>query len=589
MTVNGEKMNTTEQHQEVAPHYIAQMRMKPYDHQLEGMKCLIERPVFALFDEPGAGKTKQVIDPAQILFFENVIDTVIVLAPASVRTVWTDAELGELKKHLWENTPATITEYHQKIRRWRHGPENAKRRLTFIVTNYDFIRNNTGSGARWRPGPKLERLLQACGSRTWLVLDESSAVKSYAAQQTRACRELRKHCGRVTLLNGTPIENSPGDMFSQSFMMDPNILNCPTWLHFRSRYAIVTAHKKGFDQIIGWQNLEDLRERLRPYVLRRLKKDCLDLPPKLSPVALTVALNEKTWRVYKQMRDELVAWLTEQTVSISGQAGVKIMRLAQLCSGFVGGVVELDNDEEFQLPQSKLATEDRPSWLPYDRAAETHKVVEAAPIEHIAASELRDIQGIAQVGREKIDHLLTWLDQRRELEPNIKVIIWCRFRVELYRLKAELERQGKFRVGAIHGAQKRDEREAALRLLHPVTAPPNDACVVLGTLGTGARGLNLTASHTVVYMSNDFRYGTYVQSEERVHRPGQISPVEYFDVIATGPRGERTVDHILLAARARKENLAQWTTAAWVSELVKEHDTTDMPFEIKKVEDDPVF
>lgn len=557
---------------EALEEYLAQCHFKPYDHQLDGIDRLVNRNIFALFDEPGAGKTLQVIVAAQILFMQGQIDKVIVVCPASVRTVWTDPELGELKKHLWDSTPVTVTEYHNKLRRWRQGPDNAPRRLNFIVTNYDYIRtaDPTSSRRRWVPGPKLQRLLEVADSRTLFVLDESSAVKSYKALQTKACRAIRSRTGRVVLLNGTPIENSPGDLFSQSYMMSPDILGCPTWLHFRSRYAITTAHKKGFDQIIGWQNIDDLRERIRPYALRRLKKDCLDLPPKLPVVAITVALNEKTWKFYKQMRDELVAWLTEQSVSISAQAGVKVMRLAQLCSGFIGGVVELDNDE-YVLPESNLATDGRPAWLPLERAPEVVK--KAEPIEdltQIAASELRDIRNIAQVGREKIDALLSWLTDRREIEPNVKVIVWCRFRVELYRLKAELEKRGDFRVAAIHGAQKREEREHALRLLHPATAPKDDACVVLGTLGTGARGLNLTASHTVVYMSNDFRYGTYVQSEERVHRPGQTSPVEYFDIIATGPQGQRTIDHTLLAARERKENLARWTTAAWVSELTRE-------------------
>lgn len=563
-----ETLEVPAEYQDLA-HYILQMRVKPYDHQLVGIRRLVDRNIFALFDEPGAGKTKQVIDPAQILFFNNTIDKVIVVCPASVRTVWTDSELGELKKHLWLDTPVTVTEYHNKLRRWRQGPDNAPRRLNFIVTNYDFIRNPDRGSSRRRyiPSDKLQRLLKYADSRTLLVLDESSAVKSYKANQTKACRELRRRCGRVVLLNGTPIENSPGDLFSQSFMMDPNILGCPTWLHFRSRYAVVKGHFKGFDQIIGWQNLEDLRERLRPYVLRRLKKDCLDLPPKLPVVPITVALNEITWRYYKQMRDELVAWLSDAEVSIGAQAGVKVMRLAQLCSGFIGGVVELDNDE-VQV-ESKLATDGRPAWLPFERE-ETVTRIDKDPLVNIAASELRDIQGIAQIGREKMDALIDWLEDRRAIEPNVKVIVWCRFRVELYRLKAELERLGKFHVAAIHGAQKREEREKALRLLHPVTAPKDEPVVVLGTLGTGARGLNLTASHTVVYASNDFRYGTYVQSEERVHRPGQTEPVEYFDIIATGPQGQRTVDHILLDARERKENLARWTTAAWITELTRE-------------------
>jgi SNF2 family DNA or RNA helicase len=539
---------------DLAP-FLPQMRMKPFDHQLSGIQQLVDRPIFALFDEPGAGKTKQVIDSAQVLFFLNAIDRVIVIAPASVRGVWTEPELGELKKHLWDATPTSITEYHQRTRTWTSGPE-APRMLRFAVTNYDFLRSKE----------RLKVISGWANQRTLLVLDESSAVKTYKAAQTKAVRVIRKKCGRIVLLNGTPIENSPGDIYSQALMMDPEILGCDSWMHFQARYAVMGGWNNR--QVLRWQNLEDLRAQMAPHVLRRLKKDCLDLPEKLPPVSLTVALNESTWKIYKQMRDELVAWLSDTSVSMSVQAGVKIMRLAQLTAGFVGGVVEvevddLDDTQDVRQPVA-VATDGRPAWLPF-----VVTEPEAPQRSKIAASELRDIQGIEQVGQEKLDFLMDWIDEQLEQDPGLKLFVWCRFRTELYRLKHVLEERGRLIVGAIHGAQKRGDREKTIRLLDPRTAP-KEPVVVLGTLGTGARGLNLSACHTVVYMSNDFRYGTYVQSEDRFHRPGQIHNVSYFDIVATGPQGQRTVDHVLLKARASKHKLAEWTTSAWVAELKKE-------------------
>jgi hypothetical protein len=543
--------------------YLPQMRLKPFAHQLIGTQALVKQPVFALFDEPGAGKTKQVIDPAQILFFLDKIDHVIVIAPASVRTWWTDPEMGELRKHLWEATPATITEYHARERTWHSGPEKAPRRLKWTVSNYDFIRNPH----------RLRALVNiASTERVLLVLDESSAVKSHKAQQTQSVRGLRWRCQRVVLLNGTPIENNPGDLFSQSYVMHPDILRCPTWLHFRSRYAIVAQHQKDFEQITGWQNIDDLRERLRPYVLRRLKKDCLDLPEKLPPVVIIARLTPRTWKIYKEMRDELVAWLSTQEAALSAQAAAKIMRLAQLIAGFIGGVIEVDDGDDVDMPQPAVATEGRPEWLPFVDNPSPRRYVPHDDVT-MPAPELRDLHNIREIGREKADGIFEWLDDQLEQDPNIKIFIWCRFRVELYRLRAELLRKygARMIIGSIHGAQKREERASSIRLLDPRTAP-KEPVVVLGTLGTGARGINLAACHTVVYASNDFRYGTYVQSEERFHRPGQVHKVSYFDVIATGPDGQRTVDHVLLKARENKANLATWTTGAWVSELKKEHE-----------------
>jgi superfamily II DNA/RNA helicase len=171
-----------------------------------------------------------------------------------------------------------------------------------------------------------------------------------------------------------------------------------------------------------------------------------------------------------------------------------------------------------------------------------------------------------EIGREKLDLLLSWIRDQQQQDPALKLIVWCRFRAELLRLRDELAAR-QSHVYAIHGDQPQHERELAIRMMDPRTSPASESVILLGTLGTGARGLTLTASHTVVYLSNDFRYGTYVQSVDRTHRPSQVSPVSYFDVVATGPQGQRTIDHAILAARAKKQNLSDLTTAGWVTLL----------------------
>lgn len=496
------------------------MKITPYAHQLVGIDKLVEHPYFALFDEMGLGKTLQVIWAACELYRRGIINRVIVLCPATVRSVWFDPELGELKKHLPEDLSAAITEFHAKTRRWHHGPAS-KLPFEWVISNYDFIRSKS----------RISGLKVLCTHQTLLVLDESSAVKNHRSLQTRACLTLRKRCGRVVLLNGTPIENNPGDMYSQGHIMSKDILECTNWYYFRARYAVMGGWMN--KQVMSWRDIEDIQVRFAPHVLRRLKSDCLDLPEKLPPVSLTVALDEKTWRQYREMRDEMVTWLSHQRAAVSAQAGVKAMRLAQITAGFVGGLQDVENFDE--------PTENEPQVL---------------------------VPGqVAEVGREKLDLLIPWVRDQLAQDPELKLLIWCRFRPEMKRVRANLaENFPDCITSALVGGQKPAERQAALRLLDPRTAP-KEAVLTVGTLGSGARGLNLTACHTVVYMSCDFRYGTYVQSMDRVHRPGQIHPVSYFDVIATGPKGQRTIDHIVLKARGQKEDLAAWTTSAWVTAL----------------------
>jgi hypothetical protein len=523
-------------------------RLLPFLHQVDGIEALVKNPVFALFDDMGAGKTKQDIDAAQVLHTVGAIDRVVVVCPAPVRDVWYNEELGELKKHLWLSMPCQITEYHARRRQWQSGPESPAP-LRWVITNFDFIREWDGDSSR------LNFLKSHCNKKTWLIIDESSAIKNWKAAQTKACLALRKLCGRVTLLNGTPITNSPEDMFSQGNLMHPSILECRYISHYRARYAmqqIVMSSRIGKDgkplpltdpygkyiqKITGWTNLEELQRRFAPYVLRRLKEQCLDLPAKMPPVALTVTLTEKTWRIYKQMRDEMVAWLSTSTVSVAAQTITKIMRLSQITSGFVGGLEEEPNDL-FELEDGTLITK-------------PIKVTEA----------------VQEVGREKLDFFLGWLSERLQEDPKFKCIAFCRWRPELDRLMKALP--ASVMQGEIRGGQKKDERAVALQLLDPRTTP-DSALVVGATPGAGSLGLNLTAASYMIRLSNDHSVGKRLQGDDRIHRPGQKRACSYFDIMAVGPKGQRTIDQIILAALREEIELANWTTQAWVSALQKE-------------------
>src|SRR4051812_16934842 len=139
----------------------------PYKHQIEGITRLVHEPWFALFDEMGAGKTLQVIIAAQILFEAGLIDRVLVVCPAPVRSVWFDPIFGELKKHLWSDVPVWVTEYHARRRRWDQGtPRPDGRVLRWVISNYDFMRLE----------PRRAEIMKIISRRTLLVLDESSAV-----------------------------------------------------------------------------------------------------------------------------------------------------------------------------------------------------------------------------------------------------------------------------------------------------------------------------------------------------------------------------------------------------------------------------
>jgi len=477
----------------------------PFAYQTEDSQWVIDRPFCGLAHEMGAGKSRIVIDAACALAVGGEIDRVVVISPASVRSVWLNKESGQIRKYAW--FAGRVMEFHSKGLREIFSDGGG---LDFIVTNYEYL----------RPRANRDRLIEIVKSgKTLLVADESLYIKEHRAIQTKACIEIGAYAARRVILNGTPITHGPLDLWSQMLFLDKGILPYANFFAFRATFAVIDT-RFGFPKIVRYQNLERLQRHVSPYMIRREKKDCLDLPEKIY-TQIDVPLSKKTWEIYKTMRDECVVWM-EQNPSLAAQAGVKVMRLAQITSGFLGG---FDPEKEEGIPTK-----------------------------------------IKPIGTEKIDLLQDRVSEWLAENPELKLIVWCRFRHEIEQVAQRMTKI--LPVFKIYGAQKREEREQAIKVFSGDTK--TKAAMLIAQPQAGGFGLNLVAATTVVYLSNDFNLGTRLQSEDRVHRPGQKSNVQYFDIVAVGPSGQRTCDYTIVKALREKNEIASWTASAWRVELMEE-------------------
>lgn len=578
---------------------FSRCRLTPFAHQREDVQALIDHPWFFVASEMRTGKSKIVVDAAQYLFEMNIIDRMIIIAPAPVRDVWFSDDFGELKKHLWLDTKAEIREFHARNRLWTNGTiESTDRRLQVLISNYEFLRAKA----------RLNQLLLFATPKTLLVLDESALIKNWEAQQTKACRILRAQCGRVVLLNGTPIFHSPMDLFAQGNMLHHSVLDCKYITQYKARYALqepilgyggkplTDPRGKAIQKVSGWTNLEDLRKRFAPVTVRRLQKECLDLPPKLDTVILTAELST-SWPAYKEMRDNLVVWL-RSNVATASTAAIKALRLAQITSGFLGGIEDanvgdapvddeiVDTEWDYADLMREIDGEQTTTFAGHERVVrqstsedaerpqrQARNLLESNTINRQSddtTGRLRSSAGVQEIGREKLDILFWLLDKLLVSDPNLHVVVWCRWRAELTRvLKEVAERYPQFNLGTIHGGQKKADRTAALRLLHPDTSPEGPTFVG-GTAGTGSFGLNFTAAHTCITMSSGYSPGQSSQMLDRVYGPGQTQAIAYYAILATGPKGQKTIDAVIEAARRNGENLASWTAEAWIKTLKDE-------------------
>ncbi len=501
----------------------------PLSHQLTGINFLVNREYGALFDEQGTGKSYQIVNAACLLYEAGVIDTVVVIVPASVRPTWTDIEFGEIKTHGW--VPGLISEFSSRSTHLLTPQQvRDKNRLYWIVTNYEFLRQD----ARYKQfvdGIK--------GRNVMMVADEGSFIKSDRAAQTKAVINAGAYAKRRYILDGTPISNSLLDLYTKMRYLSPRIIPSRNFFVFRHRYARMGGYLG--KQIIGYQHQEELEALIKPHVLRRLKTDCLDLPEKLYTIR-EVALTETTWKMYVEMRDQMITWLSDGSAVQTQHAVVKLLRLAQITSGFVGGVgptaVELENGE-----------------LLWDDSA-----VQAG-----RANVAREI------GREKLDCELALIREGLANDKAYRGLMWMRFRAEQERAAKEIGKD--MEVLRIYGGQSKLERERVIRRF--TQEAEGSPMMLLGQQQAGGWGLNLQKQcHNVIYSSNDYNLVTRLQSEDRVHRSGQRHPVLYTDVLATGPKGQKTTDHIIYRALRRKFDFAKLTTDQWREMLID----PDLPF-----------
>lgn len=493
------------------------MTPAPWQHQLEDAAAFVRQPALLYGAEPGCGKSRVVVMATERLYAQGAIDALIVVCPASLRSIWADADpvLGEWAK--WAQ-PGGMTPLEY---RGQTLPANSRAGLPVVVTSVEYLRVTAGTG-RAVTWPHLDPLRAWAATRqTMLVVDESWTVQNPVAKQTRAVYLLARACQRTYLLNGTPGEMQ--HLFSQYQILDPALLGCANRFQFRGRYCRMGGFQA--KQIVGYQREDEFRARTAPYTILRTARESVPLGAEPVRTQIEARLDPSTWRVYRQMRDQMVAWLDTEgrTAAVAAQAGVVAMRLAQIVNGFVGGVETTAED----LLSTRAPEGERP------------------------------------IGREKLDALLAWLADR---PLPAKGLIFTRFRSDVERTARVLaEAHPEVEVVRLYGEQQLVERTRAKVLLAP-DGDPTPGWVVANTQSGGA-GLNFAAAAVCIFLANDYSLKTREQAEKRVDRPGQRGRVTFVDVLATGPRGEKTIDHVIVSALRRKEAMSAWTTDRWRAAL----------------------
>jgi SNF2 family DNA or RNA helicase len=471
-------------------------KTKPFAHQLKALEMSWDKKVFAYFMEMGTGKSKVLIDNMSILYDKGLINGALIIAPKGVYKNWFDSEIPthmadhiEKKMVLWESSA---------------GKSKEKELDTLFKSSYDLhILIMNVEALSTKKGKQFAEKFLSC-HKTLMAIDESTTIKNPGANRTKNIIAIGKHVTYKRILTGSPVTKSPLDLYTQCWFLDPWLLDQQSYYSFRTRYALtrkINVSGRQVEIVVGYRNLGELSEKLKPFSHRVLKDDCLDLPPK-TYMKRTIQLSEEQSKVYKQMKEIALATLN-----------------------------------------GKMTT--------------THNVItQLMRLHQITCGHFKSDDGVTQTLKSnRLDELM---DVLSEMEG--KAVIWAHYRYDIEVIVEAIKKEyGDKSVVTYYGDTSTDDRQKAIKLIQDPESPVR---FIVGTPQTGGYGITLTGASTMIYYSNGYDLEKRQQSEARIDRIGQTKNMTYIDIIAEGTVDEKIVKalrtKVNIATEVMGEELKDW-------------------------------
>ena len=278
----------------------------PMDHQKVAIEKLLANDKFILADDMGLGKTTSAV----IASLESKARKILIVCPASLKINWE----REIKNY--SNRKVLIVEG----RKWGST-------FDFYIINYDIIKNyHTTDKSEDSDDYKL--LVNA--NFDLAIVDEAHYISNATANRTRLLNDVLETIPKVWLLTGTPMTSRPINYFNLLKIVDsPLTLNWQSYVRrYCKGYQFNVGNRKVWNTS-GASNLDELRERTKTYVLRRMKTDILDLPEKI----VTPIFVELTSRMYDEEMDDFMRISNDnkdkETISVTLN---RLMKIRQLIS-----------------------------------------------------------------------------------------------------------------------------------------------------------------------------------------------------------------------------------------------------------------
>ena len=454
--------------------YSAPDGVTPYAHQSSGAQLIAATGRVLITDEPGTGKTGTALLGLQE-FYDGPRRAwpVLIVCPASVVDHWV-------------SSVAMWTPYWRAVAYRGPKRQNMLGTADVYVTSYDVARIDAPTGRR---GP-LNRLAPQA-----VVIDECHYIKNPGAQRSKAVVRVARDAPVVVAMSGTPITHNTGDLAPTLEAIDSGAW--PSGDRFKERFLLTVRDDSGYGVKVLGINPDaepEFRACLEGQMRRVAKADVLDLPDKIYSTR-TVELPPQWRKAYDAFEADMYASLPDDGGELAVMAVFTVLTHLKALACAPADVRISVTEELDENPVSPTFGE---------------------------LVEKRHVHLDLKAPSWKVNALLEVLEER----PDQQVLVFAPSKQLIELAGAAAERLGR-KVGYIVGGQSARQRTAVVDAFQ---AGQLDA--VFATTSAGGVGITLTAASTVVFLQRPLSLVESLQAEDRAHRIGQTSHVEYIDIIA---------------------------------------------------------
>jgi hypothetical protein len=447
--------------------HVHRLARKLYPYQVEGLERFLRSGRLLLADDMGLGKTTQAIAAAHVLFEAKRVRRGVFVVPAALKSQW---------HREWEQTsrvPCAVVEGtpDERAARYRGHREG------FLIIGYEQL---------LRDIEHIQRLAPEL-----VVLDEAQRIKNYATKSAVYVKSLSPEYRLV--LTGTPMENRLEELASLMDWVD-DVALAPKW-RLVPWYTVTEGDGAGGRA--GARNLDTLRARLAPSMVRRVRREVLDQLPARTDTRVPVEMTPQQRVEHDELTDSIARLVASSRRRPLTQAEfLRLMSLLTRQRIISNGLGQLRFEE---------------IWPAYRDAKP-----DAALIAGLFSPKLLEL-------RRLVEELV--LEQRR------KVVVFSQWR-RMLRLAEWSVRDLFGRVGAravyFTGAERPTQRNQSIVDFHD---DPDAAMLLLSD--AGGVGLNLQrAANACINLELPWNPAVLEQRIGRIYRLGQKRPIDVYHLVS---------------------------------------------------------